>query len=194
MKLINQTKNLKLILITPNGEIIVHYDKDFCDESGKPYDLHYQVLYETIKKDLKSYKKLVKKAEKLQGQNMDLIHLMLDFDFCLFYDTTNYQNYRPYKDHSGLLMLPKEPSRLLDQQQVSLLRLMKEMKMNLDHMRYDESNHLDCITYQLLEVTYRNKKKKFISIGNMNDLASTLLGEEVMEMEEVRQDPTPHRR
>ena len=78
MKLISQTKNLKLILITPNGEIIVHYDKDFCDESGKPYDLHYQVLYETIKKDLKSYKKLAKKAEKLQGQNMDLIHLMLD--------------------------------------------------------------------------------------------------------------------
>lgn len=174
MAYINQKKNLKLFLIDPNGEVAVCYDDDIKE------DEHYHALFHTIKTKFSRNKKLVKKAEKKMGQNAELIHLMLDNDFVVMYDTTNYHNYRPYHDHTGSIMLPKEPEKLSRNQQIELLKLSKELPMNESGIEYNQSNHLPCVTYSLLQVAYRDKKKRVMDLGNIKNLVTELLDDKLI--------------
>lgn len=177
--MINQDKNLKVALITKDGQFFAYYDGEIRDKDGEVYDMHHDVLYGAIHKDFSENRRLVKKSKKCQGQNMELIHLMLDQQFCVIYDTTNYHNYRPYKDHTGVMMLPSHPKQLSRAQQITLLKLSKEMPMNLDHIRYDENNHLPFVTYDTLQVSYRNKKGEAVLFGDINNLIEELTGYDI---------------
>ena len=53
------------------------------------------------------------------------------------------------------------------------------MPMNLDHIRYDENNHLPFVTYDMLQVSYRNKKGEAVLIGNINNLIEGLTGDDM---------------
>ena len=176
MAYINQDKNLKLFIIEPNGNVICTYDGEF---DGK---LHYEVLLETIKNKLAYNKKLVKKADKKAGANMELIRLMLDNGYILMYDTTNYNNYHKYKDHTGIIMLPKKPNSLVVKQKISLLKLLKELPLNLNSTKYSEEFHLPYVTYSLLQSCYMDKYGKFSDIGSIdlliNALDNSKLGDE----------------
>ncbi len=177
MAYINQNKNLKVALISTDGTVNTYYDKDFCDASGTPCDMHYEVIYEALKKDYASNTKLIKKAKKCQGQNMELIHLTLDYGIVVIYDTTNYHNYSPYKDHTGTMMLPEKPEKLPRAQQIALLKLSKELPMNETGKEYSAEDHLPYVTYSLFQVAYRDKKKRPVQIGDINDLVRELTGE-----------------
>lgn len=177
MAYINQNKNLKVALVSPDGIVNTYYDKEFRDESGTPYDMHYEVIYEALKRDYANNTKLIKKANKCRGQNLALIHLALDYGIVVIYDTTNYHNYSPYKDHTGTMMLPVNPEKLPRTQQIALLKLLKELPMNETGKEYSAEDHLPYVTYSLFQVAYRDKKKRPVQFGDINDLVCKLTGE-----------------
>ena len=190
MAYINQKKNLKLVLIDSNGKVIVCYSNEIED------DRHSHALLHTIKTKLSKNKKLVKKAEKRRGQNAELISLMLDNDFVIMYDTTNYHNYRPKHSHTGTIMLPKAPEKLSRSQQISLLKLSKELPMEKNAIEHNSSKHSGCVPYSLLQAAYLDIKNKVIDLGNIEDLVTRLVVDKLEmpkdELQEVSIEVTPH--
>ena len=110
---------------------------------------------------------------------MELIHLMLDNDYTLMYDTTNYNNYHKYKDHTGIIMLPKKPKNLFTKQKIALLKLIKELPLNLTSTKYSEEFHLPWVTYSLLQSCYVDKHNNFVDIDSMDVLINEIANNEL---------------
>ena len=168
MAYINQNKNLKLLIIEPNGNVICSYV-----EKGEKKP-HRKALFETLKEKLSHNKRIMKKLHKKEGIGMELINLVLDNDNILMYDTTNYGDYTKYKDHTGMIMLPKIPNDLPLKQKISLLKLLKELPLNLERIKYDENFHLPYVTYSSIDVFYKHKKKNFIPIESIEELVNSI--------------------
>lgn len=168
MAYINQNKNLKLLIIEPNGNVICSYV-----EIGEK-KVHREVLFETIKEKMSHNKRIMKKLYKKEGIGMELINLVLDNDNILMYDTTNYANYTKYKDHTGIIMLPKIPHALPLTQKILLLKTLKELPLNLEGIKYDERFHLPYVTYSGIDIFYKENKKNFISIDSVEELVKSI--------------------
>lgn len=179
MNYINQNKNLKLFIIEPNGNVICSYV-----EIGDKKE-HHKVLLETVKTKLLHNKRLVKKAIKKENAPVELINLLLNNDYILMYDTTNYLNYTKYKNHMGFLMLPKMPCDLSINQKITLLKISKELPLNLTFINYNEKFHLQYVTYSNIDVFYNHGKKSFLEFGNIQELVKTLLEEEKIDTPEI---------
>ena len=101
----NTEKRLKLIMIAPEKEVTPIYIEDFQDL--EEYEDHYHYIQRYLHK-MCGNRKLRKEGHKLPY--LDLLATFRKYNYCIFLDTTNYDNYHAKKIHEGILCLPNELS------------------------------------------------------------------------------------
>lgn len=159
MNSLDPKRHLKVIIIDPEGNVFPYYVDDF---DLKHNDLSHFTIFEHIGKQEKRIpKKILRQVRKAAHENLylDIINVFHRFNYSIFLDTTNYNNYHDKKLHTGNWLMSHAFSKLSLLQQRSFAQLFKMMPENVlegEGISYAEVN-VDYLNQGKIVHTDRNE-------------------------------------
>lgn len=164
----NFDKNLKALIINENGDTFPFYDDDYkIDENGRHIE-HYEILSEAVIEYLND-ENLINDCKDYLYTAFELIKEVVNHNYIVIYDTTNYNNYHKGKNHDGNIFLPSTPNELSYNQKQVLISLYKEMPIN-NNIKYLEDEKTNYVLYDSLNCGYLNEDRNWIYLGDFNYL------------------------
>lgn len=169
MNYIDQNKNLKILIINETGDVFPFYDDDYeIGDNGRHVE-HYEILSDAVLNHFNDIN-LLNDCKDYLYTAFELVKEVVNHNYIVMYDTTNYNNYRKNKNHDGNIFLPSTPDELSYNQKQVLISLYKEMPINYNNIKHQEDEKLDYVFYDSLNCGYLNEDRNWVYLGDFDYL------------------------
>lgn len=151
----NTKEQLKLLMISPEGEVEKIYLEDYPNMTEEEKYKHLIFL------DFYLHKRCKNRSLRKEAHPKDYpgkLKTLQEYNYTVFLDTTNYSNYHSGKKHDGILLLPSVMSEITKEKLKALYPLFMEyhqpisvgyLKLNPEELKQKEfktvSNYLELL-------------------------------------------------